>query len=110
MKLVTCYLAPAKLESVKRALWEAGWRAFSVCQAQGLGLHRGSLDHGDDFVSAFVPRVKLEIACRDTELEALLELVIAEARTGRVGDGKILVTDIQEAVRVRTGERGDAAL
>lgn len=110
MKLVTCFLAPPKLEGVKRALWDGGWRAFSVSEAQGLGLQRRSLDRDDEFVSAFAPRVRLEVACRDEELEPLIDVLVGEARTGRVGDGKILVTELLEAVRVRTGERGDAAL
>lgn len=110
MKLATCFLAPTKLESVKRALWEKGWRAFSVSSAEGLGLQRGRTGNEDEYVSAFQPRVRLEVACRDAELDALLELLVDTARTGRVGDGKIWVTELQEVVRVRTGERGDAAL
>jgi nitrogen regulatory protein PII len=110
VKLVTCFLAPARLEGVKRALWDRGWRAFSVSEAQGLGLQRGRLDRDDEFVSAFVPRVRIEVACRNGELDALLDALVEEARTGRVGDGKILVTELFEVVRVRTGERGDAAL
>jgi nitrogen regulatory protein PII len=110
VKLVTCFLPPARLEGVKRALWDKGWRAFTVSQAQGLGLQRGRMDRDDEYVSAFQPRVRLEVACRDDELEPLLEALVDEARTGRVGDGKILVTEVLEAVRVRTGERGDAAL
>lgn len=110
MKLVTTFLAPSKLEQVKRALWEKGWRAFSVSQAEGLGLQRGRAGNDDEYVSAFQARVRLEVACRDGELEALIELLVEAARTGRVGDGKIMVTDLQEVVRIRTGERGDAAL
>lgn len=110
MKLVTCYLAPSKLEAVKRALWDKGWRAFSVSPAEGLGLQRGRLGSEDEYVSAFQPRVRLEVACRDAELEALVELLVDNARSGRVGDGKLWVTELQEVVRVRTGERGDAAL
>lgn len=110
MKLVTCFLNPGRLEGVKRALWERGWRAFSVSQAQGLGLQRGRLAADDEFVSAFQPRVRLELACRDEELEGLLEQLVDTARTGRVGDGKIFVTELVEAVRVRTGERGEAAI
>lgn len=110
MKLLTCFMAPSKLEGVKRALWEKGCRAFSVSQAEGLGLQRGRMGNDDEYVSAFQPRVRLEVACRDAELDALLEIIVDAARTGRVGDGKIFVTDIQETVRIRTGERGDAAL
>lgn len=110
MKLVTCFLSPSKLEGVKRALWDKGWRAFSVSQAQGLGLQRGRLERDDEFVSAFQARVRLEVACKDGELEGLLEVLVDAARTGRVGDGKIFVAPLDEVVRVRTGERGDAAL
>jgi nitrogen regulatory protein PII len=110
LKLVTCFLAPARLEAVKRALWEQGWRAFTVSQAEGLGLQRGRRAADDEFVSAFQPRLRLELGCRDGELESLLELLVDTARTGRVGDGKILVTELVDAVRVRTGERGEAAI
>ena len=110
MKLVTCLLPPARLEGLKRALWDKGWRGFTVSQAQGLGLQRGSLAREDEYVSSFQPRVRLEVACRESELEALLELVVDSSRTGRVGDGKIFVTELTEVVRVRTGERGEAAL
>jgi nitrogen regulatory protein PII len=110
MKLVTCFLGPSKLEAVKRALWDKGWRAFSVSQAEGLGLQRGRMGNDDEYVSAFQPRVRLEVACRDAELDSLLELLVESARSGRVGDGKIWVSELQEVVRVRTGERGDAAL
>ena len=110
MKLVTCFIQPSKLEPVKRALWEKGWRAFTVSAAEGLGLQRGRLGSEDEFVSAFQKRVRLEVACRDAELEGLLEHLVDAARTGRVGDGKILVTELVDMLRVRTGERGDAAL
>jgi nitrogen regulatory protein PII len=110
VKLVSCYLNPGRLEAVKRALWDKGWRAFSVVQAQGLGLQRGRLAADDEYVSAFQARVRLELACRDEELEGVIELIVDSARTGRVGDGKIFVTELVEAVRVRTGERGEAAI
>jgi nitrogen regulatory protein PII len=91
-------------------LWEKGWRAFSVSKADGLGLQRGRAGSEDEFVSAFQPRIRLEVACRDAELDALLEALVEAARTGRVGDGKIMVTELHEVLRIRTGERGDAAL
>jgi len=110
LKLVTGFFAPARLDGVKRALWDKGWRSFSVSSAQGLGLQRGPLDRDDEFVSAFAPRVRFEIAVRDVDVESVIEVLVDEARTGRVGDGKIMVTELLEVVRVRTGERGDAAL
>jgi nitrogen regulatory protein PII len=110
LKLVTCLLQPSRLEAVKRALWDKGWRGFTVSSAQGLGLQRGSLAREDEFVSSFQTRVRVEVACRDAELESLLELLVDSARTGRVGDGKIFVTELAEVLRVRTGERGEAAL
>jgi nitrogen regulatory protein PII len=110
VKLVTCLLQPAKLEAVKRALWDKGWRGFTVSPAEGLGLQRGSMSREDEYVSSFQSRVRLEVACRDGELDSLLDLLVDTARTGRVGDGKLFVIDLHEVVRVRTGERGDAAL
>lgn len=109
MKLLTCFLAPARLDALKRALWERGYRGVSVSQGEGLGL-RARTEREDEFVAAFQPRVRVEVACKDAELDALLELVIDTARTGRVGDGKVFVTELVEVVRVRTGERGEAAL
>ncbi len=110
MKLVVCYLAPSKAPGVKKGLWDAGFRAFSLSQAEGVGMRRGSLEGGVDHVAAVTPKVRLEVACRDSEAEAVVAAVVGEARTGRVGDGKILILDLPDAVRVRTGERGEAAL
>ncbi len=109
MKLLTCFLAPGRSEMLKRALWERGFRGVSVSQAEGLGL-RSRTEREDEFVAAFQPRMRVEVACKDAELEALIELLVEAARTGRVGDGKIFITELVEVVRVRTGERGEAAL
>jgi nitrogen regulatory protein P-II 1 len=110
VKLITFFLAPAKLEAVKSALWQQGVRAFSISDAQGLGLQRGPLSREEDFVSALQPRVRLEAACRDAEADGLVAAMVEAARTGRVGDGKIFITELAGVVRVRTGERDDAAL
>ena len=110
MKLVTCLLQPSRLEAVKRGLWTAGFRGVSISPAQGLGLRAGRLEKEDDFMGAFSEKVRVEVACRDAELERLVETVVEASRTGRVGDGKIFVTELAEVVRVRTGERGEAAL
>lgn len=110
MKLLTCFLAPARLDAVKRGLWSAGFRGVSVSPAQGLGLRGGRLEKEDDFMGAFSERVRVEVACRDADLGRLMDVIVDAARTGRVGDGKLFVTELAEVMRVRTGERGDAAL
>lgn len=109
MKMVTCFLPLARMEMVKKGLWSAGFRGVSLSEATGLGL-RGRVEKEDEYIAAFAPRQRLEVACRDEDLERLLDLLVEHARTGRVGDGKLFVTELSEVVRVRTGERGDAAL
>jgi nitrogen regulatory protein PII len=107
--MVTCFLPPARMDAVKRGLWSAGFRGVSLSEATGLGL-RGRVEKEDEFVAGFAPRLRLEVACHDADLQRLLDLLVENARTGRVGDGKLFVTELTEVVRVRTGERGDAAL
>ena len=109
MKMVTCFLPPARIEAVKKGLWSAGFRGASLSEATGLGL-RGRVEKEDEYIGAFAPRMRLELACHDEDLERLLDLLVEQARTGRVGDGKVFVTELSDVVRVRTGERGDAAL
>ena len=108
MKMVTFVVNPLKLDALKKLLWDQGFKTATLTASEGLGLQKGS---GDEiFTAVQQPRVKLELAIKDAALDALLEAALEALRTGRVGDGKIFVSELGQAVRVRTGERGDSAL
>ena len=110
MKLVTAMIAPNRLDALKRALWEEGFRGVTVSQAEGLGFQKSAMESEGDFVVAMSPRLRVEVAVKDEEVGRLLEVAVETLRTGRVGDGKIFVVPLDEVVRVRTGERGHTAL
>jgi nitrogen regulatory protein PII len=111
MKLITCIISPARVEPLKKALWAAGFRSLTLVEGRGLGYGRGRMEAGkDDFIGEAAPRARLELALRDSEVEQALELMLDALRTGRIGDGKIFISTLDQVVRVRTGERGDAAL
>jgi len=109
MKLITCVISPSRVEPLKRALWAAGFRSLTFCEANGMGYGKGQAGK-DDFIGEAAPRARLELALRDGEVEAALELMVDALRTGRIGDGKIFISTLDQVVRVRTGERGEAAL
>ena len=109
--MLRCVINPSRLEPLKKALWNAGYRSVTVTEAQGLGSQKSRLAGGEEeHVVEFSPRVSVEVAAPDTHVERLVELVLDSIRTGRVGDGKIFITALDQVVRVRTGERGDTAL
>lgn len=110
MKLVTLIIHPGKLDQLKKSLWEQGFRSLTVSLAEGMGLQKSLLENDGDFVVAMAARLKVEIAVKDTEASQLVDMALECLRTGRVGDGKVFVTSLEEVVRVRTGERGEAAL
>jgi nitrogen regulatory protein PII len=111
MKMVRCVINPARLEAIKKTLWSAGYQSITVTEAQGLGAEKSAMSgQGADHVVDFSPRVCLEMAVADSAVDAVIELVVDSVRTGRVGDGKIFVSSLDQVVRVRTGERGDTAL
>ena len=110
MKLVTLIINPARLDVLKKAFWDQGFRALTVSPAEGMGLQKSLLEKDGDFVVAMSPRLRVEIAVRDQDAARLLDTALESLRTGRVGDGKVFVTHLEEVVRVRTGERGEAAL
>jgi nitrogen regulatory protein P-II 1 len=112
VKLVTAYLRSNKLEEAKAALEEAGIVGLSVETVRGYGRQMGRTDkyRGSTYAVNLLPKIKLEIVLQDEDLEAALEALTAVARTGEIGDGKIFVAEVLEAVRIRTGERGDAAI
>jgi nitrogen regulatory protein P-II 1 len=112
MKLLVCIIAPKKLEQAKQALWEAGIRGVTVSEASGYGYQKVQVDSvkSSDYKVQYQPRVRLEIAVPDGEVEKAVDLVLDTVRTGRIGDGKIFVLPLEDVVRVRTGERGESAL
>lgn len=112
MKLVTAIVKPFKLDEVREALAELGVNGLTVTEVKGFGRQKGhtELYRGAEYVVDFLPKVKIEAAVPDDLLEQCLEAIQKSARTGKIGDGKIFVFDIEQAVRIRTGETGDAAV
>lgn len=112
MKKIEAIIKPFKLDEVKEALHEVGVSGITVIEAKGFGRQKGhtELYRGAEYVVDFLPKVKLEVVVPDTLVEAVLEAIAAAAQTGRIGDGKIFVTPVETALRIRTGERDDAAI
>ncbi len=112
MKLVVAVIKPFKLDEVKDALQEIGVQGMTVVEARGFGRQKGhtELYRGAEYVIDFLPKVKIEVVVADDQLERVVEAVIAAARSGRIGDGKIFVTEVEDVIRIRTGERGPAAI
>jgi nitrogen regulatory protein P-II 1 len=110
--LVTAIIKPFKLEEVKEALRGAGILGLTVSEVQGYGRQGGKSEtfRGSEYKVDFVPKVKLEIIVDTSDVDKVLELVATNARTGKIGDGKIWATDLDRLMRVRTGEMGDDAL
>lgn len=112
MKLITAIIKPFRLDDVRNGLADVGVQGMTVSEVKGFGRQRGhtELYRGAEYVVDFLPKVKLEIAVADDLVERVVESIIENARTGKVGDGKIFVTEIQDVYRIRTGETGDQAL
>jgi nitrogen regulatory protein P-II 2 len=112
MKLVTAIVKPFKLDDVRAALSELGISGMTVTEVKGFGRQRGhtELYRGAEYVVDFVPKTRIEVAVRDELLEPVVEAMIKAAKTGKVGDGKIFITDIARVIRIRTGETDEAAL
>ena len=112
MKLIIATIKPFKLEEVREALTDAGIRGMMVTEIKGFGSQSGHTEiyRGAEYAVNFVPKVKLEIAVPDALVDQVVETLGATARTGKIGDGKIFVLDLEQATRVRTGEAGDDAL
>ena len=112
MKLLICILPPKRLDQLKKALWESGVRGVTISDATGYGYQQVQVEsvQGADYKVQYQPRVRIEIAVPDAEVEPVLELVLDNVRTGRIGDGKVFILPMEDVVRVRTGERGDSAL
>ncbi|MEK6725884.1 MAG: P-II family nitrogen regulator [Deltaproteobacteria bacterium] len=112
MKLLTAIIKPFKLDEVKDALNEIGIQGITVTEVKGFGRQKGhtELYRGAEYVVDFLPKVKMEIVVKDDMVNKVIETIENAARTGRIGDGKIFVTTVEEVVRIRTGERGEEAI
>jgi nitrogen regulatory protein P-II 2 len=112
MKLITAVVKPFRLDDVRNALAEVGVQGMTVTGVKGFGRQRGhtELYRGAEYVVDFLPKVKVEVAVTDELAERVVEAIIAAAKTGKVGDGKIFVTELTQVYRIRTGETGDQAI
>ncbi len=112
MKKVEAIIKPFKLDEVKEALQEIGVQGLSVLEAKGFGRQKGhtELYRGAEYVVDFLPKVKIELVVPDDQLDPTIEAIISAAKTGKIGDGKIFVSTIEQAIRIRTGEEGPDAL
>jgi nitrogen regulatory protein P-II 2 len=112
MKLVTAIIKPFKLDDVREALSEIGIQGMTVTEVKGFGRQKGhtELYRGAEYVVDFLPKVKLEVAVKSDQLEQAMETIRNAAQTGKIGDGKIFVFDLEEVIRIRTGERAEEAI
>lgn len=112
MKLITAIIKPFKLDDVREALSEIGVQGITVTEVKGFGRQKGhtELYRGAEYQVDFLPKVKLEIAVQDDQVDRLVEAIVGAAKTGKIGDGKVFVYDLEGAVRIRTGETDSDAL
>ena len=112
MKLITAIIKPFKLDEVRGAVSEVGVRGLTVTEVRGFGRQRGHTEiyRGAEYVVEFVPKTKIEIAVDDELVDIVIEAIMKSAKTGKVGDGKIFVFDLEQVVRIRTGERDSLAI
>ncbi|HET8730139.1 MAG TPA: P-II family nitrogen regulator [Moraxellaceae bacterium] len=112
MKLVTAIIKPFKLDDVREALSDIGVQGITVTEVKGFGRQKGhtELYRGAEYVVDFLPKVKIEIATSDDLLDSVIEAITKAASTGKIGDGKIFVTELEQAIRIRTGETGVDAI
>lgn len=112
MKLVTAIIKPFKLDDVRSALADVGIQGLTIIEVKGFGRQKGhtELYRGAEYVVDFLPKVKLEIAISDDQVASAIEAICQSAATGKIGDGKIFVSELSEVIRIRTGETGETAL
>jgi nitrogen regulatory protein P-II 1 len=112
MKKIEAIIKPFKLDEVKEALSDLGLKGLTVTEAKGFGRQKGhtELYRGAEYVVDFLPKVKIEVVLEDNMVERAVEAIQQAAHTGRIGDGKIFISPIEDAIRIRTGERGDEAI
>ena len=112
MKKIEAVIKPFKLDDVKEALQEIGVQGLTVLEAKGFGRQRGhtELYRGAEYVVDFLPKIKIEAVVNDDQIAAAVEAIQSAARTGKIGDGKIFISDVSDVIRIRTGETGSAAI
>ena len=112
MKMVIGIIKPFKLDDVKEALKHVGIQGLTISDAQGFGRQRGHTEvyRGAEYTIDFVPKVRIEVLTEDGDVERIVNLIIETARTGKIGDGKVFVLDLEQALRIRTGDRDAAAI
>jgi nitrogen regulatory protein PII len=112
MKLIEAIIKPFKLDEVREALTQLGVSGLTVSEAKGFGRQKGHTEHyrGAEYQVDFLPKIKIEVVVPDDRMQAVVDAIARSANTQKIGDGKIFVTSVLDAVRIRTGERGDAAL
>jgi len=112
MKMITAIIKPFKLDDVRQAVADIGIQGITVTEVKGFGRQRGhtELYRGAEYVVDFLPKAKIELAVDDDIVEQVVEAIVNSARTGKIGDGKIFVADLEQTIRIRTGETGAAAV
>jgi nitrogen regulatory protein PII len=112
MKLITAIIKPFKLDDVRTALTDVGLQGMTIEEVKGFGRQKGhtELYRGAEYVIDFVPKLKLEVVVADSMLDQAIEAIVGAANSGKIGDGKIFVTEVVQAIRIRTGETGDDAI
>ncbi len=112
MKQVTCIIKPFKLDEVREALADVGVTGLTVTEVKGFGRQKGhtELYRGAEYVVDFLPKIRVEMVVSDQMVDGVIEAIVRAARTGKIGDGKIFVSPVEQAIRIRTGESGDIAL
>ncbi len=112
MKLVTCIIRPDKLDAVTDALDKQHVVGMTVSDVRGFGRQKGQVEHyrGGEYTIRFIPKVKIDVVVQDQDVETVITTLSKTARTGNIGDGKVFILDVKDALRIRTGERGSSAL
>lgn len=112
MKKIEAVIRPEKLDEVRRALQEAGCTGLMISEIEGHGKQKGIVQQwrGERYKVELLPKIKIEAVVKDNDLQRIIKVIIASAKTGDIGDGKIFISDVQDAIRIRTGETGDVAI
>ena len=112
MKQITAVIKPFKLEEVRESLADVGVSGLTVTEVKGFGRQKGhtELDRGAEYVVDFLPKVKVEVVVKDEDVDRVVEAIVAAAKTGKIGDGKIFVTPVEQVIRIRTGETNESAV
>ena len=112
MKIITAVIKPFKLDEVREALAEVGVTGLTVSEVKGFGRQKGhtELYRGAEYVVDFLPKVKIEVAVKDEDVDRCVDAIVNAARTGKIGDGKIFVTEVERVIRIRTGDLDEAAV